>query len=72
MRKAVRNLLFDLAVPIAFLGGWLLVTAGVAEMSIYPRRIWLLSIGVLLLAFVGFKFIYILARDGVYAHTREK
>lgn len=53
----------------ALLGGWSLVTLGIALLT--SPLAWLFSGGLLLLSLSGWKLLYVLARDGLYALTRD-
>lgn len=54
----------------AFIGGWLLITAGIAALT--SRVAWLFSLGVLLISLGGWRLLWRMATDGLYALTREE
>lgn len=58
----------ELLTGAAFVGGWLLVTWGVAELT--TRRIWPISLGVLLLSAGGWALLWEVIREGLYTLTR--
>lgn len=53
----------------AILGGWALLTAGVA--SLLVPEVWLISAGLLLLSLAGWGHLRVLFGKGVYALTRK-
>jgi hypothetical protein len=59
----------ELAQGALLLGGWTLLTAGVA--ALVPRSPWLVSAGLFALTLFGWRFLYLLGRDGLYALTRK-
>lgn len=60
----------EIGVSLAFLGGWALVTAGVAACS--TPKVWWFSAGFLLLSLCGWRFLGEIAWKGLYALTREE
>lgn len=59
----------ETALSCALVGGWLLVTYGIAGL-IRPRIAWPISVGLLLLTASGWKFIAKIAAVGLYAMQR--
>lgn len=55
----------------AILLGWAALTAGLARIGAAPI-VWRLSLGLLLLSACGWRFLVVLARDGLYALTRAR
>ena len=60
----------ELATAAAFLGGWALVTWAVASLTVW--QVWPLSGGVFLLSLGGWRLLWRMACDGLYALTHEK
>lgn len=58
----------ELAVTAAVIGGWLLLTYGVASLT--APIAWAFSGGLLLLSLCGWRFLWRLVRDGLYELTR--
>lgn len=61
----------ELLVALAILGAWGATTASVVIGVTTPAGRVFLSLGLLLFSLVGWKFLYVLFRDGVYARTKE-
>lgn len=59
----------ELLTAAAFVGGWLLVTVGVAAL-LPPRVVWPVSLGLLLLSAGGWGLLVSVARHGLYVLTR--
>lgn len=53
----------------AFIGGWSLITQGVAALT--SPLAWLFSGGVLLISLGGWKLFWALVTNGLYSLTRE-
>lgn len=60
----------ELAASLALLGGWALVTLGIAALT--SPLAWAFSGGVLLLSGFGWKLLYTIARDGLYHLTQSE
>lgn len=60
----------ELLVTVALLGGWALLTWGVAELT--TRFAWQISAGLFLLSCCGWKFLWTLVRRGLYVLTQDK
>lgn len=60
----------ELAAALALLAGWTLLTWGVAALTVW--QVWPISAGLFLVSLFGWRFFYTMARDGLYALTREK
>ncbi len=60
----------EIAVSIAWLGGWALVTWGIARLT--SVEAWIFSGGVLLLSFTGWEWMYGVMKDGVYSLRHRK
>lgn len=58
----------DLSVALATIAGWLLITAGIAALSV--PEVWPISIGLLLLAGAGCRTIGIVVYHGLYKLMR--
>lgn len=54
----------ELLVAAAFLGGWFLVTLGIASYT--STRVWPISLGILLLSLCGWKWVWNLTSVGLY------
>jgi len=66
----VKRVLPEALTAIALVAGWLLVTAGVAELA--PARVvWPVSLGLLLCSAAGWRLLLTIARDGLYSLTRR-
>ena len=59
----------EVLVSIALLGGWLLITWGVASLTRWQA--WPISLGLLLFSLAGWRFLRNLFRDGLYVLTKE-
>lgn len=65
LHAAVIGARAEIAVGVALLAGWALVTHGVAELL--PRgQVWSLSTGFLLLSLVGWRFLWTVVSAGLY------
>lgn len=62
----IRNNAGAIATAAAMIGGWLLVTAGIAT-RLPPRPVWFVSLGLLCCSLGGWQLIYTIARYGLYA-----
>ena len=60
----------EVATAAAFLMGWACVTAGLA-LWISPR-VWLVSLGLLLISLGGWELLYFVIRKGLYTLTRPE
>jgi hypothetical protein len=60
----------EISAALALLAGWSLITWSIASFS-RTWQVWPLSAGLLLLSLFGWRFFYTMARDGLYALTRE-
>jgi protein-S-isoprenylcysteine O-methyltransferase Ste14 len=60
----------EILLTIALLGGWALVTWGVALLTTW--KVWAISAGLLLLSCGGWKLLWVIVTDGLYAPTRVK
>lgn len=69
-RHALAKLWRELLLAIALLTGWLLITAGVAQLT--SAIAWLFSIGLLLLLLCGWRLVWRLFSDGLYDLSRER
>lgn len=61
----------DLLTAAAFLAGWLLITAGIAELP-SRRSVWLLSSGALSICLGGPRLLWSVLTTGLYALTRPE
>lgn len=61
---ALRDYRREILVSLAVLGGWTLLTWGVASLLVW--QVWPISFGVLLLALAGFRFLGTIATRGLY------
>jgi hypothetical protein len=68
--EAGRRTAPELAFTGAVLAGWALLTTFAAAFA--GPRVWLLSGGLLLLSGCGWKFLYRIARDGLYVLSRRE
>lgn len=66
--RAVWRAVPEILTAGAFLGGWLLVTAGVVRLT--SPVAWVFSGGLLLLSLGGWKLLWVLVRDGLYVLTQ--
>ena len=57
------------AAALAGLGGWILLTLAVGDFL--GVRLWTLSAGLLLFSLFGWRFAYVIARDGLYTLSRK-
>lgn len=64
----------ELAVTVAALSGWALVTAGVATLLPHQasRALWLSSTGLLLVSLCGWRFVATIVTTGLYVLTRKQ
>jgi hypothetical protein len=63
----------ELLTALAILAGWMLLTAGIAALlPVWRGPVWMLSAGLLLLSGVGWRFLWLLVRDGLYTRSRGK
>ena len=62
--KRIRAVLAEILVAIAFLGGWTLLTWGVARLT--SQDAWIFSGGLLLLSLVGWRLMLTIAVAGFY------
>lgn len=67
---AVWRIRSELLTFAAILGGWALVTLGVAYLT--APIAWAFSAGVFLLSMAGWQLVFTVARRGLYNLTREK
>lgn len=58
----------ELLTALTFVAGWLLITAGVAALT--SAVAWYFSLGLLAISLGGWKVLWRLALDGLYALTR--
>lgn len=59
----------ETAAALLLLSGWALVTWGLA--LLLTPKVWPLSAGLLLLSLFGWRFLYVIAREGLYRLTRD-
>lgn len=73
LRRTLRTLAearAELATAAALLGGWTLLTHGVA--ALLPRvPVWSLSAGLLLVSLCGWELLWTMGRKGLYTLSRE-
>jgi hypothetical protein len=60
----------ELCVSFVVLAAWALVTLAISRL-VRPDVVWPLSAGCLLFALSGVRFLWTIARDGLYQLTRE-
>ena len=60
----------EVLTALCFVAGWLLVTLGLAHLA-RPDVVWPLSLGLLGFSLGGWKLLYTLVSDGLYALTRK-
>ena len=65
----LQRLRAELLTALALLGGWLLVTWGVAALTHWAA--WPISLGILSVSLGGWRFAWTVARDGLYTLTRD-
>lgn len=71
LRQRLRTLPWpEIGAAAALLVGWSLVTWAIASVA-RTWQVWPLSGGVFLLSLFGWRYLYVMARDGLYALTRE-
>ncbi len=63
----------EIAISLAALSGWALLTASLASLLPHAgsHALWLASTGLLLVSLCGWKFLRKMATDGLYALTRK-
>lgn len=60
----------EIAAALSLVVGWTLITWAIASFS-HTWQVWPLSAGVFLMSLFGWKYFGVMARDGLYALTRE-
>ena len=60
----------EILLSLALLGGWGMVTWGVAELT--TPKVWPISIGLLLLSVCGWRLLWTVFSHGLYSLTREE
>lgn len=60
----------EILLSAAMLGGWALVTLGIAQLT--TPKVWPLSGGLLLLSAGGWRMLATIAMHGLYSLTRDK
>jgi hypothetical protein len=61
----------EVSTALSIAAGWVLLTHGIA--SLLPNgQVWPISSGLFLLSATGWRFLYTVARDGLYALTRDE
>jgi hypothetical protein len=65
----LRRSLAEVLTALAFVAGWLLVTAGIARLT--SPIAWLFSIGILSISLGGWKLLAQFVWNGLYALTRD-
>ena len=61
----------ELAVGVAFIAGWLLVTLALAHLTRRSDVVWPLSIGLLLFSAAGWRLFGAIALHGLYALSKD-
>lgn len=69
-RHAIAKIWRELLLGVALLTGWLLITAGVAQLT--SPVAWRFSIGILLLLLCGWRLVWRLFSDGLYDLSQER
>lgn len=69
--RKMKQALAEILVATAAIAGWLAFSSAIAQIA-PPGIVWRASVGFLLLSLCGWKFLYTLAREGLYALTRER
>lgn len=64
----MRRLRDEIISGLVLFAGWALLTWGVASLLVW--QVWPISGGLLLISVFGWKMLYIVAREGLYALTR--
>lgn len=59
----------EILVSLAVTAAWSFLTWGIASLLVW--EVWPLSAGLFLLSLAGWRFVWTIARDGLYALTRE-
>lgn len=62
----------EVALALAFVAGWCLVTLAVARLAHRADVVWPLSLGLLLWSAGGWRLLALVAADGLYTLTRDK
>lgn len=60
----------ELGAAMALLAGWSLLSWAIASLT-RTWEVWPISAGIFLLSLFGWRYLYVMARDGLYALTRE-
>lgn len=58
----------EIGAAVLLVAGWVLITAAIAQLV--HRTPWLFSAGLFALTMFGWRFLYTIGRDGLYALTR--
>jgi hypothetical protein len=58
----------EIGAALLLIAGWTLLTAGIAQLL--HRSPWLFSAGLFAMTLFGWKYLYTIGRDGLYALTR--
>lgn len=66
----LRTYAAELLAAAALLAGWLLITLAIARL-VRPDVVWPLSLGILCLAGPGRRILSTIAREGLYALTKD-
>jgi hypothetical protein len=61
--------LSEIFLVCALLSGWTLLTWGIAGLT--TPFVWQISYGILLLSFVGWRFLWTVFRDGLYTLSKD-
>jgi hypothetical protein len=67
---AINRVRAEILTTFAMLGGWALVTLGVALLTTW--KVWPISGGLLLLSCGGWRLLWAIASDGLYTLTRTR
>lgn len=59
----------EVLAALLLVAGWALVTWGVVLFT--TPKVWALSTGIFLLSLFGWRFLYVIAREGLYRLTRD-
>lgn len=71
VRTRVRQLPWaEVCVAASLVAGWMLVTWAIASFS-RTWQVWPLSAGLFLLSLFGWRYLWVMSRDGLYTLTRE-
>lgn len=68
--RAINARRAELLTSAAFVGGWLLITWGLA--ALLTPIIWRLSLGLLLISLGGIRLLSVFAWEGLYTLTRDE